>query len=237
MLLNCGVGEDSGESPGLWEDQTSQSLRKLVLNIHWKGEYWSSNTFATWCFKELTPWKRPWCWERLKAGGEGDNRGWDGWMASPTQWTWVWVNSRSWWWTVRPGVLQSMGWQKVGHGWTTARDQAHVSCIARWILNNWTTLKSHPLLIFVLNVGIGLHPCVLSVSAFALCSGWPTGPVLLLNYLVHDWTALIWQPCVRTIRFGFCAGNLLPFWKLTVTSWEMLSKRPLSCLDLLVCYR
>ena len=64
-------------------------------------------------------WKRPWCWERLKVGGEGDDRGWDGWMASPTQWTWVWVNSRSWQWTGRPGVLQSMGSQRVGHGWAT----------------------------------------------------------------------------------------------------------------------
>ena len=58
--------------------------------------------------------KRPWYWERLKEG-QGDNRGWDGWMASPTQWTQVWVNSRSWWWTGRPGVLQSMGSQRVGH--------------------------------------------------------------------------------------------------------------------------
>ena len=168
MLLNCGVGEDSGESPGLWGDQTSQSLRKSVLNIHWKDEYWSSNTFATWCFKELTPWKRPWCWERLKAGGEGGNREWDGWMASPTQWTWVWVSSRSWRRTGKPAVLQSMGWQKVGHDWMTARDQAHVSCIARWILNNWTSLKSHPLLIFVLNVGIGLHSRVLCSSLCTL---------------------------------------------------------------------
>ena len=63
--------------------------------------------------------KRLWCWERLGAGGEGDNRGWDGWMASPTQWTWVWVNSRSWWWTGRPGVLQFMGSQRVGHDWAT----------------------------------------------------------------------------------------------------------------------
>ena len=63
--------------------------------------------------------KRPWCWEGLGAGGEGDDRGWDGWMASPTQWTWVWVNSRSWWWTGRPGVLQSMGSQRVGHDWVT----------------------------------------------------------------------------------------------------------------------
>ena len=69
---------------------------------------WNSNTLATWC-KELTYWKRPWCWERLKAGGEGDDRGWHGWMASLTPWTWIWVTSRSWCWTGRPGELQSMG--------------------------------------------------------------------------------------------------------------------------------
>ena len=69
--------------------------------------------------EELTHWKRPWCWERLRAGGEGDDRGWDGWMAPPTRWTWVWVNSGSWWWTGRPGVLQLMGSQRVGHNWAT----------------------------------------------------------------------------------------------------------------------
>ena len=62
-----------------------------------------------------THWKRPWCWERLRAGGEGDDRGWDGWMASPAQWTWVWVNSGSWWCTGRPGLLWFMGWQGVRH--------------------------------------------------------------------------------------------------------------------------
>ena len=67
----------------------------------------------------LTHWKRPWCWEGLKAGGDGNHRGWDGWMASPTQWTWVWVDSGSWWWTGRPGVLQSMGLQRVRHDWAT----------------------------------------------------------------------------------------------------------------------
>ena len=66
-----------------------------------------------------TDWKRPWCWERLRAKGEGGGRGWDGGMASPTQWTWVWVNSGSWWQTRRPGVLQSMGSQRVGHDWAT----------------------------------------------------------------------------------------------------------------------
>ena len=76
------------------------------------------STLATWC-KELTHCKRPWCWERLKAGGEGDDRGWDGWMASLIQWTWAWVSSRSWWWTRKPGVLQSMGSQRVRHDWAT----------------------------------------------------------------------------------------------------------------------
>ena len=72
---------------------------------------------AIWC-KELTHLKRPWCWERLRAG-EGDDREWDGWMALPTQWTWVWVNSGNWWWIGRPGLLQSMGSQRVGHDWAT----------------------------------------------------------------------------------------------------------------------
>ena len=63
--------------------------------------------------------KRPWCWERLRAGGEGDDRGWDGWMTSPTQWTWVWASCGSWWWTGKPGVLQSTGSQRVRHGWAT----------------------------------------------------------------------------------------------------------------------
>ena len=68
--------------------------------------------------EELTHLKRLWCWERLRAG-EGDNRGWDGWMASLTQWTWVWVKSGSWWWTGKPGVLWFMGLQRVGHDWAT----------------------------------------------------------------------------------------------------------------------
>ena len=89
---------------------------------------WNSNTFATWC-KELTHLRRPWCWERLRAGGEGDDRAWDGWMVSPTQWTWVWVDSGSWWWTGRPGVLQFMGSQRVGHDWATELNWPDTSTI------------------------------------------------------------------------------------------------------------
>ena len=86
-------------------------LKEISPGVHWKGWCWSwnSNTLATWC-EELTHLKRPWCWERLKAGGEGDNRGWDGWIASPNRWTWVWASPRSWWWTGRPGVVCSLKW-------------------------------------------------------------------------------------------------------------------------------
>ena len=93
-------------------DWTSPSYRRSVLGVHWKDWCWSwdSKTLATSCEK-LTHWKRPWCWEGLGAQGEGDDRGWDSWMASLTWWTWIWVNSRSWWWTGRPGVLQFMGSQ------------------------------------------------------------------------------------------------------------------------------
>ena len=97
-------------------------LKEISPDIQSKDWCWSwnSNILAT-CCEELTHWKRPWCWEMLKAG-EGDDRQRDGWMASLTQWTWVWVNSGIWWWTGRPGVLQFMGSQRVGHDWTELTD-------------------------------------------------------------------------------------------------------------------
>ena len=104
MLLNFGAGEDS------WTAERSNQLILKERNIHWKDWSWSSNTLATW-HEEPTHWKRPWCWERLKAGREGDNRGWDDWMVSLTQWTWVRANSRRWRRTGKPHVLQSMGFQ------------------------------------------------------------------------------------------------------------------------------
>ena len=94
------------------------------LNIHWKDWYWSSDTLATWC-KEPTCWKRPWCWENLKAKREGGSRGWDGQMASATQWTWIWTNSGRQWKTGKPGILQPTGSQGVGHEWVTAHHHLH----------------------------------------------------------------------------------------------------------------
>ena len=99
MLLNCGVGEDSWKSPDCKEIKPVNP-KGISPGVHWKDWCWNwnSNTLATWC-EELTHLKRPWCWERLKAGGKEDKRGWDGWVASVTWWTWVWASSGSWWWT------------------------------------------------------------------------------------------------------------------------------------------
>ena len=101
--------------PWTARDQTSQSWRKSALNIHWKDWCWSwsSNILATWC-KEQTHLKRPWCWERLKAEEE-DDREWDGWTASLTQWTWVWASSGKWRRTRKPGPWGC----RVGHNWAS----------------------------------------------------------------------------------------------------------------------
>ena len=142
MLLNCGVREDSWESLGLQGDPASPSWRKSVLNILWKDWCWSWNSsiLATWC-KELTHLQRPWCWERLKAGREGDHGGWDGWMTSPTRWTWVWASSGSWWWTGRAGMLQSMGSQRVVHNWVTELNRGNWWPTVHGVSKNWTQLS------------------------------------------------------------------------------------------------
>ena len=102
---------------------------KSVLNIHWKDWHWrwNSNTLATW-YEELTHWKRPWCWERLKAGAKGEDRGSDGWMAHRLYGTpWVWVSSGSRWRTGKPGVLQSMGLQRVNMmEWLNGTEEQHL---------------------------------------------------------------------------------------------------------------
>ena len=108
-----------------WTSRRSNQsiLKEMRPDIHWKDWCWSwnSNTLAIWCW-EQTYWKRPCYWERLRAGGEGDYRGWDGWTVSPTQWTWVCASSGGWWRTGKPGELQSMG-SRVGHDWTTGQQQ------------------------------------------------------------------------------------------------------------------
>ena len=124
MLLNCGVGEDSWLLRVSWTARRSNwsilkeigpdySLEGLMLKL--KLQYFGHLMWRTDSFEKTV---------MLGKSEGGRRRGWDGWMASPTQWTWVWVNSRSWWWTGRPGVLQSMGLQRVGHDWATGLTEA-----------------------------------------------------------------------------------------------------------------
>ena len=113
------VLEKTLESPLHCKEIKPVHPKDQSCSIHWKDWCWNSSNLATWCVDRANSLEKTWCWERLKVGGEGDKRGWDGWMASLTRWTWVWVSFRSWWWTGKPGVLHSMGLQRVGHDWVT----------------------------------------------------------------------------------------------------------------------
>ena len=135
MLLNCGVG--TPESP---------LDCKEIQPVHSEDQPWDffgrndakAETPVLW-----PPHAKSWligkdsCWEELGAGGEGDDRGWDGWMASLTRWTWIWVNSGSWWWTGRPGVLRFMGSQRVGHNWATELNWTYILLISIWRNRKW----------------------------------------------------------------------------------------------------
>ena len=139
------------------------SVEGLILKL--KLQYFG----PTWCEK-LTHWKRPWRWERLKSGGEKGDRRWDGWMASLTQWTWVWVSSKSWWWTGKPSVLQSTGSRRVGHGWVTELNW--------WTLQKWQEFHgrdtNEPVdCVGTMNQHLQHQACQALVDVFeALCSSW-----------------------------------------------------------------
>ena len=174
MLLNCSVGKEFWESLGLQEDPTSPFERRSVLGVHWKDWCWSwnSNTLATSC-EELTHWKRPWCWEGLGAGGEGDDRGWDGWMASLTQWTWAWVNSGSLWWTGRPGMLRFMGSQRIRHDWETELNWTRV------IFSKYELIMSFVLKALLLYLKYKPHHIFLRVWRILPFSTWQLHFILL----------------------------------------------------------
>ena len=154
--------------------------------------------------------ERPWCWERLKAGGEGDDRAWDGWMASPTQWTWVWVNSRSWRWTGRPGVLQSMGSQRVRHDWAT---ELNCKIVTAWVRVNHSQAS-----------GDGIRTTVGWQS-------WWTGEVLGGNRGIQ--AGIHWFLCapvlhgIITTLESLCLPNLVRIPLLASTNPELLQERDL----------
>ena len=145
------------------------SLEGLMLTLQYFG----------YLKEELTHWKRSWCWERLKAGGEGDDRGWDGWMASPTQWMWVCASSRSWWRVGKPGMLESTGSQRVGHDWATEQQQ--------WMVCSWPGSSVHGILQARILEWVAMPSCRASsrprdrihVSYISCCGEW------VLYHLCH----------------------------------------------------
>ena len=159
MLLNCGVAEDlrvpqtarRSNHSILKEITPDYSLEGLMLKP--KLQY-----FGHWC-EGPAVWKRPWCWERLKAGRERGDRGWDDWMASLTQWTWVWANSRRYWRTGKAGAFQSMGSQRVGHDLVTEQQQISNRKIKSWWKNEWEDLISTHILLLVLQFWLPLWEC------------------------------------------------------------------------------
>ena len=116
------------------EINAEYSLEGLMLKL--MLQYY---TLVNWC-KELTHWKRLWCWERLSIGGEGDDRGWDDCMASPTQWTWIWANSGRWWRTGKLGMLQSMVFRRVRHDWGTEQQQPVLLQLTTTLAFTWIIL-------------------------------------------------------------------------------------------------
>ena len=165
-----------------------------MVASHWKDWCWNSNTLATWC-EEQTHLKRPWCWERLEVGGEGDDREWDDWMASPTQWTWVWVNSGSWWWTGRTGVLWFMGLQ------------------SQTQLSNWTELGSQ---LCTRNSSVTTE----NISSFLPCFFVGCLPPSLSFCLRGIWSAFLPSPVSSKFYYIFRQRNLsflFFFWDLSRT--------------------
>ena len=204
FVLFCQPASVSDPAAPKQGDEEQWTEWEFLLYWQWKDWCWSwnSNILATWC-EELAHLKRPWCWERLKAGGEGDDRGWDGWMASLTRWTWVWVDSGSWWWTGRPGVLQFMGLQRVGHNWVTGLNWTGLMFFwdgfALWICQ-----VSHLASSLVLGLG-----ALLSASAI---SSQATG-IIVLYVPQHEQESFLWltahlniQVCLLTLHWRPFAG-------------------------------
>ena len=187
MLFNCGAGEGSWESLGLQGDPTSPFSRRSALNIHWKDWCWSwiSNSLATSC-EELPRLKRPWYWKRLKAGGKGDDRGWNGWMTSQTRWTWVWASSESWWWTRKPGIR----WRCFKESNTTV-DWTELKIQFYWIttlLLVVAQLQSHVWLLLRHGLQHARLPChSLSHSSLGFMSIESVMPLLVEHYIFVCW--------------------------------------------------
>ena len=185
----------------------------------WSGLYRSLGLFET-AFRKcsdypLTHWKRFWCWEGLRAGGEGDDRRWDGWMASLTRWTWVWVNSGSWWWIGRPGMLRFMGLQRVGHDWATELNWTD-SFSTFTFINMLFSSSSLSAIRVVLSAYLRLLIFLLTILIPACAS---SSPALLMMYSACKLNKQGDNIQPWHIRFPIWNQFVVPCPVLTVASW------------------
>ena len=208
----------------VWEKTLESPLdSKKIQPVHPKGDQtWVFNgrTDAEvetpilwppdWC-KELTHLKRPWCWERLRAEGEGDNRGWDGWMASLTLWTRVWVNSRSWWWTGRPGVLWFMGSQRVRHNWATELNWT--MCMDFYVNKGFISLG-------LLGVELLCHMVILYLRGINYVSNhwWASLMAQLVKNPPAMWETWVWSlGCEDPLEKGKATQSSILAWRIPQT--------------------
>ena len=207
----------------LWHHWKSQNTVSLPCTFLKKLFYWniadvqycvnSLLWLSTWC-EELTHLKRPWCWERLKAGGEGDDRGGDGWMASPTQWARVWVNSGGWWWTGRPGVLQSMGSQRVRHDWEIELILILIVVIAT-VQQSDSIIHIYVLSHIIFHYGLSqdiehsslyyvVGPCFLAILYKIVCLCESQSSILPSPIPTPPWQSQVWSLCLSAYFLDVC---------------------------------
>ena len=217
----------AGKAPSLWITRKFTSLFPLsLISFEHMFSRRFANTLVTWC-KQFTHWKRPRCWGRLRGGGEGGDRGRDGWIVMPmTQWIWPWANSGRQRGTGRPGVLQSMGLQRVGHDWLT--EQQERVC--------WTTRLS-----FLIFWGLSMQFSIRAEPVYITTKRTQ-------NFHMGSWDASRWK--IPQTREGFfslfhMSGNLSPlreggwfeWWSLTLGWWaEKLGWRIQDSLYARFCY-
>ena len=175
---------------------------------------WNSNTLTTSC-KELTQWKRPWCWEVLGAGGEVDDRGWDGRMSPLTRWTWFRVNSGSWWWTGRPGMLRFTGSQRVRHDWAT---ELNLNWTETTLYDTIMVDTSHYVCLYVQVRCVQLFETLWTVTARLLCPwNFPAGKLQWIA--ISSSRGCSWLRYWTQISCVFCIGRRILYHCAT---WEAL---------------